>query len=117
MSLLPATVADMKPLKHSSLIAELASFERAHYDKVRPLLECLAGEAPSKHGSLALDEADLIFSIKKIAKDDGYGDIDSLVTFKVLRAFRFAHKRNTGVTFKQLAAQRKMITAQVVQPV
>lgn len=117
MSLLPATVADMKPLKQSSLIAELASFERAHYEEVKPLLECLAGEKPSKHGSYALDEADLVFSIKRIAEADGYGSLDTVLTSKVLRAFRFAHKRNTGVTFKQLAAQRKMITAQVVQPI
>jgi hypothetical protein len=117
MSLIPATVADMKPLKHSTLIAELASFERAHYEEVKPLLECLAGEKPSKHGSFALDEADLVFSIKRIAEADGYGSLDSVATVKVLRAFRHAHKRNTGTTFRALAAQRKLLIAQVEQPI
>jgi len=93
---IPASVAEMQPPKSSSLISEAASFIRAHWDEVKPHYEVLSGDKPSKHGKYELDEAEYVFAVKKIASDNGYAYLDTVITAKLLNALRFGYRRNTG---------------------
>jgi len=93
---IPASVAEMRPPKSSSLITEAASFMRSHYEHLLPYLEVLAGDKPSKHGKYDLDEADYVFAAKKIAADNGYAFLADVITADFLRALRFGFRRNTG---------------------
>jgi hypothetical protein len=105
----PATTADMLPPKPSSLIAEAASFLRAHWDEVKPLYEVLSGERESVHGSQKLDDAHAVFEMKRIALADGYAVLGTVSTAKLRVAFRFGYLRNTGVAMHLLEKQYKQL--------
>ena len=105
----PATAADLLAPKPSSLIAEAANFQRAHWDELKPFWQSISGEAPSMHGSLMLDEAACAFKAKQIATENGYAFLGSIPTADFWRAMRFGYKRNTGVPMKVLEAQYKQL--------
>jgi hypothetical protein len=113
----PATVADMRPPKPSSLITEGASFLRAHWEgEAKPLFEILSGEKPSEHGSFALDEAAAVFELKKVAKEDGYAFLGNLKSNIFRRVIRFAYRRNTGVPMRLLVKQYRQLQITHQQP-
>jgi hypothetical protein len=106
---IPASVAEMQPPKASSLISEATSFIRAHYDELLPHYEVLSGEKPSTHGKFELDEAEYVFAAKKIASENGYAYLNTVITANLLRALRFGFRRNTGekALTKRLKLQHK----------
>lgn len=105
----PATVADMKPPKASSLITEAASFLRAHWDEVKPYYESLSGERESMHGAFDLDQAATVFEVKRIAMANGFAFLGTVPTVDLRRVLRFGFRRNTGTPMKLLEQQYKQL--------
>ncbi len=105
----PATVAEMLPPKPASLRIEAANFLRAHHAEVLPDLRVLSGEAPSIHGSYALDEAACVFKIQAIAKANGFAFLGSVQAAKLLKALRSGYKYNTGTAMRVLKSQYKKL--------
>ena len=114
----PTTVAEMRPPKQTSVIAEAANFLRAHWDDVKSYYQVLYGETPSIHGAYDLDEAACVFKIQEIAKANGYAFLGSLKAANLRHVLRFANKRNTGDRTSLLRSQYKQrqITHQAQPP-
>jgi hypothetical protein len=105
----PTTSAELKPPKASSLITEAASFQRAHWEELKPFWQAISGEVDSIHGSVQFDEAACAFKAKEIAATNGYAYLGSIPTAAFWRAMRFGFKRNTGMTVGRLEKQYKQI--------
>jgi hypothetical protein len=112
----PATVAEMRQPKASSLITEAANFLRAHWEEVKPYYLCISGEAPSMHGRVWLDEAACVFEVKRIATANGFAFLGSVPTNKLRTALRFGFKRNTGTPMRQLEKQYRRLQITHQQP-
>jgi len=93
---IPASVAEMLPPKQSSLISEAAAFIRSYWDEIKPHYEVLSGDRPSKHGKWELDEAEYVFAVQKIASDNGFAYLNTVITNDLLKALRYGYRRNTG---------------------
>jgi hypothetical protein len=105
----PATVAEMRPPKASSLITEAANFLRSHWEDVKPYYLCISGEAKSMHGSVSLDEAACVFKIQDIAQRNGFAFLGTVPTNKLRLALRFGFKRNTGTPMRVLEKQYRRL--------
>jgi hypothetical protein len=105
----PNSVEEFLPPKPTDLITEAANFLRAHHDDVKPYLQMISGEIPSKHDSLLFDEAELAFWVQKKAQENGFAVLGTVKTKALWKALRRGYKRNTGTAIRQLEAQNKRL--------
>lgn len=102
----PTSADEFLPPKPSDLITESASLLRDHWDELQPFWAAISGEAPSRHGRLWLDEAELTFEVQKIVRSNGFNALADAPSWKLWHALRRAYKRNTGIAVHQLEKQR-----------
>jgi hypothetical protein len=106
---IPASTDEFRPPKPTDLITEAANMIRAHWEEIRPYFQMFAGEVPSKHGSLAFDEAECAFQIKDIAAKNGFAVLSNVTTAVLWKALRRGYYRNTGVAVRAIEAQNKRL--------
>jgi len=105
----PLHAEEFKPPKPTDLITEAANFLRAHWQEVKPFFQAISGEAASIHGSLAFDEAACAFKIQEIANENGFAILAHTSAAKLWHSLRYAYKRNTGVSIRELERQSKRL--------
>jgi hypothetical protein len=105
----PTSTEEFLQPRPTDLVTEAANFVRAHWDEIRPYLQMISGETPSKHDSYHLDEAELVFEVKRIASANGFALLGTVSTNKLRKALRRGYKRNTGTSVRSLEKQNRTL--------